>query len=498
MLTHRLPSHVESVAQLPEGQSRPFVKHVEKPTTPGVGVALGFAFLTKMLQGLIVLPAFGLAYLLLANTSWRKRIGQLAVATLALIVSAGWFVVVTMIVPASARPYIGGSTDNTFMDLVLGYNGIGRISGDAGNGGGPGGAGTAGGSFGGETGLSRLFGSEMGNEISWLLPVAVLALVFLAYVAVRSRFDGPGLTRMEGAAAIAWGGWLLVTAAVFSYMSGTIHPYYTVALAPAIGAVIAIAAIVAWRRRDRWDGRLTIAAMIALAAAWSIVLLNRNDFGPTWCRWALGAVALIAALTVLVGGALGWRQAAGAAVIAGSIAGFAGTASFAIATATTPHSGSIPTAVSTSMETGGMGGPGGMRGGPNGAPGRGRPTAPADQGDGQDRSRSGSPGSSVSADSELAALLRSTTTTWAAATNGSQSAAGIEIASGKAVMAIGGWSGDPAPTLDQFKTYVQEGKIGYYIGGQGGDRGGNSEIAEWVAANFTASTIDGQTVYKLI
>lgn len=107
----------------------------------------------------------------------------------------------------------------------------------------------------------------------------------------------------------------------------------------------------------------------------------------------------------------------------------------------------------------------------------------------------------MSTNAELAALLRTTSTKWAAATNGSQSAAGIEIATGKAVMAIGGWSGDPAPTLDQFKAYVKSGKVAYYIGsGSGGGRGGpggNSEISTWVAANFTATTVGGTTVYKL-
>ena len=96
-----------------------------------------------------------------ANNSWTKRILHLIGATVALIVTQGgsWWPHPD---PASSRPYIGGSTDNTFMDLVLGYNGIGRISG--GNGGGPGGGGgQAGGSFGGSTGLSRLFSSEMGN-----------------------------------------------------------------------------------------------------------------------------------------------------------------------------------------------------------------------------------------------------------------------------------------------------------------------------------------------
>ncbi|MDL9947428.1 glycosyltransferase family 39 protein [Gordonia sp. ABSL11-1] len=496
-----------------------------------VGVALGFAFLTKMLQGLLVLPAFGLAYLLFADNGWLKRIGHLLGATAALIVSAGWFVVATILTPASSRPYIGGSTNNTFMDLVWGYNGVGRINGGNGSGGGGGpGGGQTGGSFGGSTGLSRLFGSEMGNEISWLLPVALLALVFAVYLGVRSfpifRF-ADGLSRVEGGAVLAWGGWLIVTGLIFSYMSGTIHPYYTVALAPAIGALVGMGGVFAWRRRDHWDGRLAMAGMIALAGWWSIVLLSRNDFGPQWCRWLIGGATIVSVLLLLVGSAMAWRKAVAGAVIIGALAGAGGSVGFAIATAATPHSGSIPTAVQTSMESGGMGGPGGgMPGG--GAGSDGTTTGSAGSGSSmtagqgqtqqgqtqqgqtqqgqtqQDGSRGGGGTGGmgdISSNTELATLLTATTTTWSAATNGSQSAAGIEIATGTAVMAIGGWSGDPAPTLQQFIDYVKAGKIAYYIGGgQGGQGGpgGNSEIATWVAQNYTATTVGGTTVYKLI
>lgn len=478
-----------------------------------VGVALGFAFLTKMLQGLLILPFFGLAYLLFAKTGWRKRIAHLIGATAALLVSALWFPMVTMLVPESARPYIGGSTDNTFMDLVFGYNGVGRISGaSGGGGGGGGGGGQAGGSFGGSTGLDRLFGSEMGNEISWLLPTALIALFFAGYLVVCSfpvfRFEHR-LARTESAAVLSWGGWLLVTGMIFSFMSGTIHPYYTVALAPAIGAVIGLGGVLAWRRRNRWAARIALAAMVGAAAAWSIVLLNRNDFGPTWCRWLIGVVASISVVALLIGAARGWRRAVAAALIAGSLAGFGGTAAFSIATAATPHNGSIPTAVSTSIDGGGMGGPGGgMGSGPGGRADGGQPGAqpagarPGQQGNPPTAMQGGSgmtggPGGDTASNAELVAALRATTTTWAAATNGSQSAAEIEIATGTSVMAIGGWSGDPAPTLEQFIAYVKDGKIAYYLGNDGGGPGGNSEIAEWVAANYTATTIGGTTVYQL-
>lgn len=486
-----------------------------------VGVALGFAFLTKMLQGLLVLPAFGLAYLLLANTGWLRRLAHLALATVSLIAAAGWWVLVVALWPAGSRPYIGGSTDNTVMDLVLGYNGLGRIFGGSGNGGaggGMGGAGAAGSSFGGATGLDRLFGSEMGNEISWLLPVALFVIAFGAYLIVRPLIrgrDAAGLDRGEKSGLVMWGGWLVVTGLVFSYMSGTIHPYYTVALAPAIGALVGLGAAFAWRLRERLDGRLAMAGMMGLSAGWAVVLLSRNDFGPVWTRWAIGVIATLSAIAVVVGGALRWKKLVATAAIVGALVGVSATAAFGVATAATEHTGSIPTAVSTSQASGQGGLGGGMGGGPGGSAQRGTPPtgAPSQQGSTQQGSdqqgssqRTGDGGGAMGmggeTSSQLTAMLKSTTTTWAAATNGSQSASGLEIASGTSVMAIGGWSGDPTPTLAQFIQYVKDGKIGYYIGsGSGGGPGGGSssatQIAEWVAANYTATTVGGQTVYAL-
>lgn len=95
--------------------------------------------------------------------------------------------------------------------------------------------------------------------------------------------------------------------------------------------------------------------MIGLAAAWAIVLLSRNDFGPTWTRWAVGVIAAIGVLGVVVGGVLRWKKVVATAAIVGALAGFSASAAFGIATAATEHTGSIPTAVSTSQASG-MGG----------------------------------------------------------------------------------------------------------------------------------------------
>src|SRR3954462_7295945 len=103
------------------------------------GAAVGFGFLTKMGQALLVVPAFGPAYLVAGPTRLRTRLLQLLAALGSMIVSAGWFVALVELWPADSRPYIGGSTTNSLLELALGYNGLGRILGGSGNGGGGGG-----------------------------------------------------------------------------------------------------------------------------------------------------------------------------------------------------------------------------------------------------------------------------------------------------------------------------------------------------------------------
>lgn len=501
------------------------------------GVALGFAFLTKMLQGLLVLPAFGLTYLVAGQARLRARLLHLVGAAAALIAGAGWWVVTVALWPADARPYVGGSTDNTVMDLVLGYNGLGRIFGGSGNGGGGGGGmggGAAGSSFGGATGLDRLFGSEMGIEISWLVPAALIALVF--GLIARGRAPRTDLLR---ASLVLWGGWFLVTGLIFSYMSGTIHPYYTVALAPAIAGLIGTGGYALWLRRESICGRAGLATVMLAAGIWSWVLLNRNaDWLPA-LKWLLLVGTVVGAALWLVAGRI--RKLAAVALIVGALAGLGGGTSYAIATAATAHGGSIPTAgptgaVSDTGMGGGMGGgmrmpsdgqapSGEMPSGEMPAGGMSGGEVPSGMGDGQQPGASmsdstqagipsggapsGGPGMSSQSSDAVNELLESADTTWSAAVNGSQSAATYELATDTAVMAIGGWSSDPAPTLDQFIAYVADHQVKYYISsGQGGGMGGqggpggssdstSSEIAEWVAANFTATTVDGTTVYDL-
>lgn len=131
------------------------------------GAAIGVAFLAKTLQAFLILPPLAIVYAVCAPVPLRKRFSQLALATAALVVSGGWWVAIVELWPASSRPYIGGSQNNSFLELTFGYNGLGRLNGEeTGSVGGGGGGGT--GQW-GETGWDRMFNSEIGAQISWLL-----------------------------------------------------------------------------------------------------------------------------------------------------------------------------------------------------------------------------------------------------------------------------------------------------------------------------------------
>ncbi|MBZ5738156.1 ArnT family glycosyltransferase [Nocardioides mangrovi] len=465
------------------------------------GVLVGLGFLTKMLQVFLVLPAFALVYLVAANTGVLKRLGHLLVAFGSMIAAAGWWIAIVELWPASSRPYIGGSQDNSILELTLGYNGFGRLNGNETGSVGGGGGGTGSGMW-GETGITRLFSSEVGGQIAWLLPTALLMLVAGFWLAGRA----PRTDRVR-AALILWGGWLLVTGLTFSFMAGIFHAYYTVALAPAVAALVGIGAWQLWQHRGTPVGACLATAAVLTATVTSFVLLTETpDFVP-WLRWTVLVLGLLAAIAVA---GLGWmprRIAAVVAAVAVAVS-LAGSASYAVETAGTAHTGSIPTAGPSS--SGGFGGgPGGGGGGmPGGGGGMtqggsttgGTQTGGAPTGGGMSGLLdSSSPGA------ELVEALQADAGdyTWVAAAVGSNSAAGYQLATEEPVMAIGGFNGsDPSPTLEEFEQYVANGEIHYFIGGSGfgqsqGGSSASSDIAAWVADNFTATTIDGVTVYDL-
>ena len=502
---------------------------------------VGSGFLAKMLQAFLVVPVFALVYLVAAPGPVLRRVARLLVAGVGLVVSAGWWVAVVALVPASSRPYIGGSQGNSVLELALGYNGLGRLNGNE-----VGGLGN----LDHDAGPLRMFGQVIGGQIAWALPAAVL----LAAAGLWLRRRAPRTDPVR-AALLLWGGWLLITAVIFSFMRGIFHEYYTVALAPPIAALVGMGAALLWERRRGPASSAALAGVVLVTAVWAFVLLRRTgDWHPE-----LGPVVLVAGMVtaagLLVAGRLPGRVAVVAAVAAVA-SGLTGPAAYALETAATPHRGAIVTAgPPTGFGPGGGRGPGRMRRSGDGAPGRwagpppgsagrdGRAVPPGGpgrggrppfwggaDGAGGPRGRpggfrgpggSGAPGAggrgpggpgggllnAAEPDAAVVRLLNADAAsyTWVAAAVGSNNAAGFQLATRRPVMAVGGFNGtDPAPTPDRFRALVAARRIHYFVGGgpmgmrrasSGSDAA--QRIAEWVRQNFTAVTVGGVTLYDL-
>ncbi|WP_018333019.1 glycosyltransferase family 39 protein [Actinomycetospora chiangmaiensis] len=496
------------------------------------GALVGLGFLTKQLQVMLAVPGLALVYAVVAPTTVRRRITDLLAAGVAIVVSAGWYVALVDLWPASDRPYIGGSTDNSLLELAVGYNGLGRILGsDRGGrpgggfprGGVPGGApaglpggtppgggfGPGGGGFGGSPSPWRLLTAEFSGNASWLLPAGIVLLVAGLWFTRRA----PRTDRTRGLLLLG-GGWLLVHTIVFSAMSGTIHPYYTLALAPGVAITAAAGASILWRARASVVARIVLAVVVLGTAAWSAVVLTQAG-SLAWLRWVAVVAGVLAAVGLLLPRLTTRRLGAVVVAVLALVGTVGASTAFAAVTAVTPHQGPI-----VSAGANGTGFPGGgMR----------RP------GDRAGAARGGFEGEQASP--QLVALLRGAGTRWAAATTGAMSQAPLQLAAGVPVMALGGFSGgDPAPTLAQFQEYVATGQVRYYLegggpggfGGPGGpgpttgrpgagatpgtatgatgttDRGGEragrgttGEIATWVDAHFTKTDVGGRTVYDL-
>ena len=276
------------------------------------GGLVGFAFLAKELQAFLVLPAFGLVYLICGPPRLGRRVAQLFALGVAMLLAAGWWVALIELWPASDRPYVGGSQNNSFFNVLFGYNGFGRLTGDesgsVGGGGAVGGTGRW-----GPTGWTRMFNDAFGGQISWLLPAAlILTVAGLVFTWKRPRTDR---TR---AALILWGATLFVTGAVFSLSKGIIHEYYAVALGPAIGALVGIGIATFWPHRDEPWARILLGVVVAVSAFWANALLERTPDWNPWLRTVVLVGGCALAFTIAFGPALRGRAAAvvgGAAVV---------------------------------------------------------------------------------------------------------------------------------------------------------------------------------------
>jgi 4-amino-4-deoxy-L-arabinose transferase-like glycosyltransferase len=399
---------------------------------------VGLAFTTKYLQAFLVLPALAFTYLLLGPRTWPRRLGQLLAAGGALVLASGWWVTAVELIPANARPFIGGSTNNSVLNLVLGYDGFGRLVGALGLGRGPGVGG--GGGFGGQPGFLRLFNDQFGGEISWLLPLAGLALV--AGLWAHRRAPRTDLVR---AGYVLWGLWTVTHAAVFSFASGIVHSYYAIAMAPGVAGLVGMGMVDLWRLRSRsLLGGALAAGSLLLTAWWGAQLLVRTpDFAPGLGAAEVG-LTIVAALLLLLPEAS--RRPAPALAL-GLVAVLLGPAAYAVATADRVEQGSAPSSGPVSLVAPGLGFGGRGFGVPAGGPG--------------------------GANSSLLAYLEQHqgTATWLVAVGSATQGAPIELATGRPVLAMGGFSGsDPALSVARLKQLLASGQLRYVLAG--GGRGG--------------------------
>lgn len=406
------------------------------------GAAIGLAFLTKQLQALLPVPGLALGVLVAGQGGLGRRMRSLLLAGGGMLVSAAWWVAIVELVPASSRPYIGGSQTNSFLELTLGYNGLGRILGGDGNGAGR------------TSDAMRLLSGASGLGVGWLLPGCLI-------LGIGALVMGRRAPRTDRARALllASPAGLLLTVLALSMMSGIYHSYYCAVLVPALATTIGISVHVLTRHLERPGARAALAVAILVTTAWS---LQQLAHGPAYALLALPLVAVTGLAATLL---LGLRRPRpllrrSIAVLA-ILAALTGPALFSISTAAAPHAGSGPVVASPSQEK-------------------------------------------TMADPQVVDLLLQTSgdgtpsasgasraTRWAAATEGSRPAAVYQLATDLPVMPIGGYKHtDPSPTLDQFRTLVEQGRVHWYIGSEG-------EIGHWVASHYPAQRLGRTVVYDL-
>jgi 4-amino-4-deoxy-L-arabinose transferase-like glycosyltransferase len=493
---------------------------------------VGCGFVTKMLAGWMIIPALVLAYLVGRNASWGRRLLDLLGAAVVLLVSSLWWVALTAWWPGQ-KPYIGGSTDGSAWDLIVGYNGLGRVFGEgsgpgsgagrggtaAGDlaaggfpgaggppgGGGPGGGGPGGTAFGGQSGLFRMFGESAGGQISWLLPLCLLVLVVVAVLGFRSwRAKGPAQHTVR-AGWMLWGSWLVIIALVFSFQSGIFHPYYTTQLAPAVAALAAGGLALLWRYRESRFAWTLLPLGIALTAVWAWVVISRDTSWNGWLRYAVVIAALLAIgglALVRFSGALpaaGLRAVGVVGLVAVLLTPLVWSGATAFAGGGGGMGATIPMAGPSSSGFGG-GRPGaGGRGGLGGFGGPGAPGGPGATGAPSAPGVPGAPGATGSAaEAELAEMMRggrgnedgSLTAEQQkildyavknahgaqivmAVEGGSMASSGYIINSDATVIGMGGFSGtDNAPSVDLLKSWKAAGKLGFVLESESGRGGG--------------------------
>lgn len=439
---------------------------------------LALGFLTKHLQAFLVLPALALAFFLYARKAWRTKVVSLFLAGLVLAVgSLAWPLAVDL-TPPNSRPYVGGSATNSMFELAIGYNGLNRvlqheddpwvalipqelrsIETDA--------------------GLFRLFNSNYGQEIGWLLLPALLACIAIVVKVLRGRYS-----RNKSIFAVASVAWMITTYLMLSFMGNSFHSYYTASIAAPLALCIGLGAELLTSRRQSPLSRIGIAAAVVSSSIFSHAMWQLSAAYPLSVGIGLLLLGLLAGALLSVPAPWKWVHRSAAWLAIGSL--LVGPAFCSTLALATPQEGSNPLS-------------GGLSRSPNTLS---RFLSGVKHGD---PAWASGLAVGVTPSPVLAAYLRNASTecTWAAATYPGQTAARFQLEIGRPVMPLGGFAAmDPSPTLVQFKEWVQAGRLCYLVEQpeQLKVPGNSAEllaIHKWVVNTFRPEEIDGVTVYNL-
>ena len=467
------------------------------------GLFVGLGFETKMAVALMVVPGIAAAWMWFAPAGLGKAFRQLLAGGTAMIVAGLAWPVAVWLTPASSRPWISGTADNSIWSLIWGYNGVGRLDGQAGGpGGGAAGPGGNAGPFGGSAGAFRLFNEALGGQAGWLLGFAAVSLLAIGFASRMRRGD------RRAAWLLATGGSFVVTAVAFSFAQGIFHPYYVSLLAPFSAALVGAGAglILRGERGMRVWGPLAVVA----GAGTEIAVLSVSPGGLAWLEPVLVLVALTAAAVLVNPGSFRWRSAAIATVLAVLMLA---PASWAVQTLGHATSGTFPAGGPASASSGG--GPGGFgqmggasrsgRGAPPAAPGSpGASAAPGafgSRGAFAGTASGGGPFGGNSAAVTAAVAHAKAHGGGAVAVSSQQGASSSIIRSGANVVAIGGFSGrESEVSVKWFAAEVAAGKIRWVVADSGGGlrsdgRTGSQDVMTAVTKTCKAVTTSAGTIY---
>ena len=483
---------------------------------------IGVGFNIKMLQAYMVLPAFYLFYLLAFKVPWKKKLAMLAVSTAALlIVSLSWPLIVDSI-PKENRPYVGGSQTNSVLELAFGYNGLARLTGQGGMGGGnragggaemptsqqmpegfepgqngtPGqmpaddgkgsggrmGAAGGGGMFNtGTAGPLRLFQSQLSGQISWLLPFVLFGAIGLLSGIRRKQ----PLTDKQKES-LFWLAWLLPVMGFFS-VAGFFHQYYLIMLAPAIAALTGAGWVELYNfncNHEGWKRWLLPVGLLGTTAFEIYVLLPYKTQIGLGLPIAVGALGIGFSLLLCLP-SITRTSTIRAAALGGLLTLLAAPLYWAATPLLYGGNSMLPEAGPQLKSSGNSGMPSGM---PSGMQGQ---TQDRTQDQTQDQTQK-QPQTQVigqskdSVDTKLLAYLTNNNTgeKYLFATTNAGTAEAYIIKTGKAVMAMGGFSGsDPILTVDKLKQMVDNKEIKYFLSSSGGPGGGSSDVTAWIIKN---------------